>query len=244
MCTNRFKLNASKTLVMLLGSAQRLARINNLDVIMDEIKLTETKGNAESLLGIKIQNNLKWSMHVEILSSKLKQRLAGLEKIRYVMGCATKNNLVQGIFNSVLCYCLPLFGGCGQQDLDLLQSQQNKTARLVLNYPPRSNRDYTFDAVKWLTVRQLIAYHTLLTVYRIRTSKRPEYLYRLLSRDNHNGHIIVKNVQLGLYRSSFVFRGAVLWNKLPRSMRHNCKETSFKSVLNKWIRENVHRFED
>ena len=183
-------------------------------------------------------------MHVEILSSKLKQRLAGLEKIRYVMGCATKNNLVQGIFNSVLCYCLPLFGGCSQQDLDLLQSQQNKAARLVLNYPPRSNRDYTFDAVKWLTVRQLIAYHTLLTVYRIRTSKGPEHLYRLLGRDNHNGHIIVKNVQLGLYRSSFVFRGAVLWNKLPRSMRHNCKETSFKSVLNKWIKENVNRFED
>ena len=244
MSANRFKLNASKTLVMLLGSAQRLVKMNNLNICMDGIILKETKESAESLLGIKVQNNLKWSIQIQSLSSKLKQRLAGLEKLKYVMSSSAKNTIVQGVFNSVLCYCLPLFGGCSKEDLDLLQTQQNKAARLVLNYPPRSNRDSTFDKVKWLTVRQLIAYHTLLAVYRIRTSKEPEYLHGLLARDNHNGHIIVKNVQLGLCRSSFVFRGAVLWNKVPRSIRLNHQENSFKSALVKWVKENVSRFED
>ena len=153
---------------------------------MDGVILKETKENAESLLGIKVQNNLKWSIQIQSLSSKLKQRLAGLEKLKYVMSCSAKNTIVKGVFNSVLCYYLPLFGGCSKEDLDLLQTQQNKAARIVLNYPPRSNRDSTFDKVKWLTVRQLIAYYSLLAVYRIRTSKQPENLHGLIARDNHN----------------------------------------------------------
>ena len=113
--------------------------------------------------------------------------MAGLEKLKYVMSCSAKNTIVQGVFNSVLCYYLPLFGGCSKEDLNLLRTQQNKAARIVINYPPRSNRDSTFDKVEWLTVRQFIAYHTFLAVYRIRTYKQPEYLHGLINRDNHNG---------------------------------------------------------
>ena len=53
-----------------------------------------------------------------------------------------------------------------------------------------------FDKIDWLTVRQLIAFHTLITVYRIRMSQEPEDLARMLKRDNHNGHIIMKKTRL------------------------------------------------
>ena len=50
-----------------------------------------------------------------------------------------------------------------------------------------------FDKLDWLTVQQLIAYHTLITVYRIRKSKVPEDISTTLCRDNQNGHIVIKN---------------------------------------------------
>ena len=92
MSANRFKLNASKTLAILLGSAQRLVKMNNLDISMDGVILKETKES--SLLGIKVQNNLKWSIQIQSLGSKLKQRLSGLEKLKYVMSCSTKKTIV------------------------------------------------------------------------------------------------------------------------------------------------------
>ena len=148
MTANKFKLNATKTVVMRMGSSQKLAKTQDLKVSMDGLLLKETQNEAEPLLGVQLQNNLKWTKQVQCLSLRLKKRLAGLEKLKFVMSCSVKNRVVQGIFNSVLCYCLPLFGGCTKQELDLLQSQQNKAARIVLGLPPRSNRDSTFNAVK------------------------------------------------------------------------------------------------
>ena len=113
-----------------------------------------------------------------------------------------KKKMVQGVFNSVLCYCLPLFGGCTKSEVDVLQVLQNRAARIVLNCPPRTNRNLMFDRLDWLTVQQLIVYHTLVTVFRIRKSQEPEELGVILTRDNHNGHIIMKITHLSLYRNS------------------------------------------
>ena len=44
-----------------------------------------------------------------------------------------------------------------------------------------------------MTVQQLIAYHTLIAIYRIRQSKEPEHLADILTKDNRYGHIIMKN---------------------------------------------------
>ena len=136
-------------------------------------------------------------------------------KLKYLMKRSNKRNIIQGVFSSVLCYCLPLFGGCSKADLNVIQVQQNKAAQIALNCPPRTSRKLMFDSLDWLTVKQLIAYHTIITVYKIRNANVPEDLAEILKKENHNGHIVVKNTQLELYRCSFVFRGSVLWNNLP-----------------------------
>ena len=174
-------------------------------------------------------------------SSKLKTRLTGLDKIKHIMSKSKKKNIVQGVFKSVLCYCLPLFGGCNKSEMSSLQVQQNKAAQIVLNFPPRTNRGLMFDQLEWLTVHQLIAYHTLILVYRIRSAGVPEDLAATLSRDNHNGHINIKNTRLELYRNSFIFRGALLWNKLPRILRVGKQLGQFKT---EWIAKNIPRFDE
>ena len=54
-----------------------------------------------------------------------------------------------------------------------------------------------------MTVQQLISYHTLIVIYRIRQSKQPEFLAKKLTHENRQGHIIAKNIELGLYRKVF-----------------------------------------
>ena len=240
---NRFKLNADKTHFLVMGTSARLRNmVEELVVVMDGIRLKESKDKSEVLLGVNMQCDLKWSQQIEELTSKLRKRLAGLEKLKYVMNKFNKKNIVQGVFNSVLCYCLPLFGGCNQSELKILQVQQNRAARIVLNLPPRTNRDFMLDKLGWLSVQQLITYHTLIAVYRIRESKEPEHLAGILRRDNSFGHITMKNTTSSLYRDSFVFRGALQWNKLPKHLRVEPKIGKFKKFLKKWIVENVARF--
>ena len=137
-----------------------------------------------------------------------------------------------------------LFGGCDKGQIQDLQIMQNKAAQLVTKSPPRASRSPMFDRLGWLTVNQLITYHTLLAVYRVRASGEPEYLAEALCADNINGNIIVRCTRLTLYQKSFKFRGACNWNKLPLNLRNLKTFHSFKQGIKKWIGLNVDRFID
>ena len=245
MQSNSFKLNADKTHFMTVGTSARLQNMEeDLVVVMDGVRLEASPENSEELLGIQIQVDLKWSKQIESLSSKLKTRLTGLEKLKYLMNKSTKKNIVQGVFNSVLCYCLPLFGGSSKAEINQLQIQQNRAAHCVLTLPPRTSRTVLYDKLGWLTVQQLIAYHTMITVYRVREKKEPEHLDSFLTRDNVYWNIIVQKSKLVLYRNSFVYRGSTLWNNLPKELRKVSQIGAFKTRLKTWVKENVLRFDD
>ena len=101
-----------------------------------------------------------------------------------------------------------------------------------------------YDKLDWLTVNQLVAYHTLIQVYKIRTSEEPEFLSSALKNDNRNGHIVVPNTDLTLAMKSFTFHGAKLWNSLPVHVRKCLKVGNFKTQSRKWVKEMVPRFID
>ena len=228
-----------------MGTTARLANMEqDLVVMMEGVRLAESPERCEELLGVTVQCDLKWSKQIENLTSKLRTRLTGLEKLKNVMNKSAKKNIVQGVFNSVLCYCIPLFGGCNKSEIHQLQVQQNRAAQCVLNLPPRTSRVILYERLGWLTVLQLIAYHTLIAVYRVRIKKEPEHLASQLCRDNIYENIIVENSKLGLYRDSFVYRGSTLWNKLPKSLRKESKIGTFKTKLVTWVEEKIARFDN
>jgi len=155
------------------------------------------------------------------LSNKLKTRLAAIQKIKLCVNGVLRKTLVEGLFNSVLCYCLPVFGGASNHEIETLQVPQNKAARLALKAPPRTHRNLMFDELKWMSVSQLIAYHTLITIYRVRSKNAPEYLATQLTNDNRQGQIVLPHSSLEQYRKSFIYRGGTIWNKSSESVRRS-----------------------
>ena len=150
--------------------------------------------------------------------------------------------VADGLINSVLAYCLPLFGGCNKNDVRDLQVLQNKAARIVCHAPPLASRRGMFDHLDWLSVRQMINYHTLIAIYRIRSSGEPEYSAKMFNNVNRKGSIIVQNTRLSLFQSSFRIRVASQWNCLPQNVREAKKISQFKNGLRQWIKKNVPRF--
>jgi hypothetical protein len=245
MSSNQLKLNADKTHLLTVGTLQRLNGLpENVKVTMDGVELEESVEKCELLLGCIVEPNLKWKLQVKRLLEKLKKRLTGLSSIKYIVPNHTRNTITIGIFNSVLVYCLPLFGGCNVEEIKDLQVLQNRAAHIVTHSPPRANRNQMFDKLKWLTVSQLIVYHTILTVYKIRQSREPEYLANFLVNDNRLGSIIVPNTSLGLAKKSFVWRGSENWNSLLLTLRKTGKLGTFKRGVKQWVTENILRFQE
>ena len=99
-----------------------------------------------------------------------------------------------------------------------------------------------FNQLNWLTVNQLVFYHSALSTFRIRGSNEPENLSRILTRDNRAQRIIIPNTNLTLAKNSYCYRGASQWNSLPDYIRKTKKIGLFKSQLKKWITINVAQF--
>ena len=108
----------------------------------------------------------------------------------------------------------------------------------------RTSRQVIFGQVGWLTVNQLVFYHSALSTYRIRNSQEPEYLNTIMSRDNRASRIIVPNTQLTLAKNSYCFRASSQWNSLPENIRRNRRIGQFKSQLKNWIIQEVPQFVD
>ena len=92
------------------GTGRRLSGIDVAregDVRLEGQKLEESLEKAENILGVIIQSDLKWTKQVQSLRTKLKHRLAGLAKIRNIVSTRLKKQIAEGIFTSVLTYCLP-----------------------------------------------------------------------------------------------------------------------------------------
>ena len=245
MRANKLKLNADKTHILTMGTKERLRILpKTVEVTMDGLLLEEDPVQCEVLLGCQVQANLKWNKQVTGLLAKLKTRLTGLANLRFIVPFPIRKIITEGIFNSTLVYCLPLFGGGDKVHVKDIQVLQNKAAQIVCHAPPRANRAAMFDKLGWLTVNQLITYHTLISVFKIRSCGEPEYLAEKLKPDNRNRRITVPNIDLQLALKSFSFRGAIQWNSLPDSLRSTVNIGAFKKNLRKWVIVNITRFHD
>ena len=164
--------------------------------------------------------------------------------LKYFVPFPILKTLAEGLFMSVMSYCLSLFGGCDRAELHSLQVLQNRAAEIVTRAPPRTPRVSMFERTEWLTVNQLVTYSTILNVYKISRIRKPNYLSKLLSTVNYNGHIILPKYNLELAEKSFVIRGSKLWNSLPASLKEIATIGLFKQKLRKWMKENVPMFVD
>ena len=185
MRSNMLKLNPDKTHILTVGTQERLRRLpRTIQVVMDNVVLEENQTKCEQLLGCQVESNLKWHAQIANLTAKLGKRLAGLEKIKFIAPLAVRKRVAEGIFNSVLVYCLPLFGGSDIGHIKDIQILQNRAAQIVCHAPPRSNRVMLYERLGWFSVNQLITYHTLIHVYKVRSCGEPEYLAQFLQNDS------------------------------------------------------------
>ena len=147
MLGNKLKLNADKTHLMTVGTSARL-RMQDSEVLvrMDGVVLEESKDKFETLLGCQIEPHLKWHRQIEELLKKLQTRLTALHNLREIIPFHLRKRITEGIFTSVLAYCLPVFGGCDKFEMEALQIMQNKAARLVTHLDMRTSIERLFVA--------------------------------------------------------------------------------------------------
>ena len=156
-----------------------------------------------------------------------------------------------GLFLSKLIYLIPLWGGCEKFLLRALQTVQNRAARVVTRRGIYTSTKTLLRECGWLSVKQLVFFHSVVLFYKARLSKEPRCLYemaaeitspkydtrtsreqKLLTVGNH-----IPSQQLSW--NSFRWRVVRSWNMLPLELREVKNILKFKKELKQWVENNV-----
>ena len=245
MNNNRLVINSNKTHMMVIGSRKVAQRRAEVSIKAGEhiIRPTET----EKLLGGHIHQSLKWNHHIsESHSSLLKQltsRSNGLKRIARNANFNTKLMIANGAVHSKLVYLITLWGNAQQYLLQALQRQQLIAARTVCGPQAwRWSRRRILQKVGWLSVRQLVEYHTILQAHKTMTTGLPRPLHVSLTiahpyitRSTTSGDIRVRD---GTSMSTFKYRAMVSYNRVPSNIKEGNIQT-IKRKLKQWVLKSI-----
>ena len=180
---------------------------------------------------------------------QLTSRINGLKKIARNATFNTRLMVANGVVMSKLVYLITVWGGAEQYLLKGLQVQQLTAARTVCGFFSRGwSKKKLLDKLGWLSIRQLIYFHTVFQAHKTIISGKPSVIHESISTQHPYG---TRNASIGLIRFGETFRGdsslisasfkhrAVHWyNDVPASVRTGSLAT-VKYKLKKWIKQNV-----
>ena len=152
--------------------------------------------------------------------------------------------IANGVFHSKLVYMITVWGGAPQYLINALQVQQLRAARTVCGFQSMGwSRQRLLRKVSWLSVRQLIEYHTVLQAHKSITSGKPALLCESLSvrfayqtRSATNRNINLNSGQLST--GSFKHRAMQTYNRIPCDLRIGTLQT-VKQKIKQWVMKNI-----
>ena len=246
MNNNKLVINPDKTHLLVLGSSGRAGLRQQVSLVADNhvIKPTES----EKLLGGQIHQSLKWNQHIrDHKSSMIRQltsRLNGLKKVSKNATFSTRLMVANGVVMSKLVYLITLWGGAQQYLLNALQVQQLTAARTVCGFNSWGwSKKKLLDKVGWMSIRQLIYFHTVLQAHKTLTTGLPRPLSASLPTDHpyRTRNATMGNIRFGdtfTTTSTFKYRAMMWYNSVPGSVKTGSLPT-VKHKLKNWVHNNV-----
>ena len=222
-----------------------------------------TESTSERLLGLIVNNTMTWEHQLygndehKGLVTKLSQRAGLIRRLSFVMPKDKLIIMAEGIFFSLLNYCLEVFGNVWgietydetdrhspafrKDDNMRLQVLVNKVLRALTGLDYETPISVLSSRSGQLSVHQRTAVFTLTSVHKALKNQEPLYSHSLLHPDQDQVRTNCRRVEckLSISRGSFYYRGSRLYNQLPANLTSIPKLPAFKKSVKQWVRDNI-----
>ena len=236
---NKMVVNKQKTKCMLLGSSQKLSKLEdkNLTLILNDTTLNQVCEH--KVLGVTIDNKLSWDAQVNIVCKSLTNKISLLNKIKCYLPLECRKLYYNAYILPIMDYCDTIWGNCTKYNVNKIVKLQKRAARVILNTSFDSPSDPLFKKLKWLTFPQRIMYHKAIQVYKSLNNLSPSYMFSLFNnnktdhnlRSVSNGDLLPPKFRLNCYKNSLSYSGSTIWNSIPFNIRKSSTLQEFKSKL-------------
>jgi len=191
-------------------------------------------------LGLCIQNNLKWDSQIQKICRSVSHKLFLLNKLRKFMNKELLNKIFLTHIRPCMEYGISVWGHCSESNKVKLRRLQHRAARIIT-----SNFDFVnvrgHDLVKqlgWQTLEQRRDYYIASLMHKCIHGNAPIHLLNEIVMTSHTHELATRSVSnlnyqipephLEIFKQSFRFQGATLWNNLPLELRNINDINEFK----------------
>ncbi len=235
---NKLSLNIKKCEYMTVGTKHKTEGVK-LDIKVDDQVIEQVP--ASTHLGSTIDENLKWTLHINKLIKKLSSKIGILRKLKTILPTQTLITLYNAIILPHFDYADIIYEAGNKGDLDRLQRLQTKAARIISGTSIKTSRINMFKSLKWLTLANRRTLNKCTMMYKCMNNSAPPYLVTLFANKEHSHNtrhsssLHVPRARTEYYKKSFEVSGACAWNNLPDSIKYTDSICSFKSRLKEYL---------
>ena len=192
-------------------------------------------------LGANLQNNQSWRSHImtgkRAIIPTIKKQLGAMYRLRDFIPQKSRLILANSIIISRLVYIIPLWGDATNNYLRKVQAVINWGARFVTKKHKRTRTITLMEECRWLTVWELIEFHSVIQLWKILKWKIPTAIYREYHIDNDWIISTIMRPRLQMTSKCFKWRIVKKWNDLSQDLREIDTISIFKKLLRKFIIE-------
>ena len=191
-------------------------------------------------LGLTFSYNLKWSEHINDISTKARKRLSLMTPLKFKLDRRSLEIMYTAFALPTMEYGNVVWGGTYENDLQKLEKIHVDAMRLVTGATARSNINNLYNETKWQSISLRHSNAVAIMLFKIKHDFSPEYLRILLPPENtdrttyqlrnrENTHIPAARLE-SFKRSFFPFSTRV-WNDLPSDLRNSRSLEEFKTKV-------------
>lgn len=213
------KVNATKTELIVCGDRRQLSRIEMMPVISFMGAQLKPASHVKNL-GVIMDQNLSWSLHLKHISQRCSGILVGLAHARSVLPYDVMPRLIDSLVTSHVRYCIQVYGNCNAEMLGVVQKIFNFSAKIISNRRKYDHISDVLNSLQWLNSNQFVAYFDLCMLHKIVTSERPSSLssryrfnHQMLDRvTRQSEHLYLERPKNNHGKRTYVYRSSHLYN--------------------------------
>ena len=240
---NKMEINYDKTTCMIVGTQHRTKNIPPLNICIDGNKIKDVK--KQKLLGIYIDENLRWTDHIDHLCANISSKISLLRQLSTYIPTEAQKMFYQGYILPLIDYGSSTWGTTSRSNLERLSKLQKRAARIILNAPYDTASSYMFNALGWPTIEKRHSYNKAVLTYKALNNLTPLYITELLIpmsqthnralRSTSNGSLAVPRSKTAIFDGSFSCTAPRLWNQLPEVTKKASSLSCFKTQVKQFM---------
>lgn len=182
-------------------------------------------------LGIMIDQRVSWHAHIELMMSRLRKMMFIFKNLRHVADKKLINQIYITLAQSIINYCIPIWGGATKMKLLDLERAQRSLLKVMYFKPYRYPTDLLYSESGILSVRKLYVMQSVLKLH-----KTLEYNPTIQNKRRKDKVVGKISVNSKFASRQYITQSSYLYNTINRLQNIYPKNLFMcKTVLNKWL---------